>query len=291
MSRVPRPRPALAAWTATLSVTGVLAAAVAVGALSPPAKAPVRGTTTTTRPATTTTTTVPPNPRQVFAEAIAAVRTETAVHWVSRVRSGAYSISLVTNAGMVDGVQTMTVTSGGQTGHVTAILMGPVAYVMGDEVGLRAALYFNPTAASQEAGRWVALASAASSPQSERQLYSAVSAGLTMPSVIAAMDLPGTLSLLPPGKVDGRPAVGVRVSVPQPTGTSASGATPGATGTPSGPAISQELLFVRTSGLPLPEKVVFTAPHVTSTAFFGPWGRAPAAQVPPGAVPFDGAWQ
>jgi len=278
MPSLPRPRLARAARTVVLAVAGPMLVISAMKA--------------------TTTTTVPPNPRQLFASAIAAAKTESAVHWVSHVRSRSYSISLVTTAGMADGTQSMTVRSGSQTGHVSAILIGPVAYVLGDEVGLRAVLYFSPTAASQEAGRWLVLASAATGPQSERQLYDEVSSGLTISSIIAAIDLNGTSSLVPGGSVGGRAVLGVRVSVPAAAGTSTTAGTPGTTavagaaGAPaSSPSPTQEVLYLRASGLPLPVKVVLTSPHVTSTVVFGPWGHAPDAQVPVAAVPFQVAWQ
>jgi hypothetical protein len=214
----------------------------------------------------------PGSPLAVLATALAAARSEAAVDWTSHQHAGAYTATVVTEAGRRDGLQTITIGKGAQSGRVSAVLIGPKAYVHGDDFGLQANLGFTALAADVEAGRWLVVGS--SSP-SDQAAYGAVAGGMTVPSVVSQLiNLTGSLSLTPARTVHGQPVVGVRATVPARAGV---------------PAI-QEVLYVHRGGRPLPVEMVVTGGGEPDTTVFGPWGQPPAAHPPAGAIPFDVAW-
>lgn len=214
----------------------------------------------------------PPSPSQLLSTVLAATRSETAVEWTSKVQQGGITATLVTEAGRADGVESITFDKGAQSGHVVAVLVGKEAYVRADDFGLEAYLGFDPLAAHVEASRWLVLRPP--SPYGQAA-YGTLVTPMTVPWVVSQLtSVTDPLTLLPTTTVDGHAVVGLRAAVHAGSG---------------GPAV-HEVIYVPTSGQPLPVEIVVKGGGVSVITSFGPWGRAPAAYAQAGAVPVRLGW-
>jgi len=214
----------------------------------------------------------PRTPSQLLSAALAATRSEAAVELTSREHAGTITATGVTEAGKTDGTQSITVDRGAQSGHVVAVLVGPKAYVRANDFGLEL-LGFDALAADVEASRWLVLGPG--SPYGQAA-YEALVSGLTVSSVVSQLTsmTSGPLSLLPATTVDAQAVVGLQATVPS------------GNGVPAG----HEVLYVRSSGQPLPVETVVTQGGDSNVTVFGPWGRPPAASAEAGAIPVRLGW-
>ncbi len=215
---------------------------------------------------------VPPSPSQLLSAALAAIRSKAAVELTSHEHAGTITATGITDAGRADGTQSLTVDRGTQSGHVITVLIGPKAYVRVNDFGLEV-LGFDALAANVEASRWLVLGPG--SPYG-RAAYEVLVSGMTVASLVSQLTPMASepLSLLPATTVDAQAVVGLQVTVPAGSGV---------------PAV-HEVLYVRSSGQPLPVETVFTEGGDSNVTVFGPWGRPPAAFAQAGAVPVRLGW-
>jgi len=229
------------------------AVALAVAALSPAASA--EGSRTSS------------NPEQLLQAALTAARAEPGVHWTVSSRAGGRTLTEQTEAGKSVGEQLITLHEGSSSGRVTIVLVDQIAYLRGNAFALRSYMDFTTAAATQEAGRWLAMRNTVPD-------YQAVAAGLTVASTVAQLEMTGKLSWGPSRLIGGHRATGIRGST-----------VPSAIA----PAFSQ-VLYVRATGTPLIVEAVQTYKGQTGDISFGPWIAPPVARAPSGAVPFASSW-
>jgi hypothetical protein len=195
---------------------------------------------------------------------------QESVHWMS---TGSYeSKSLVnsTDAGRSVGIQKITYTSSGSTGHVTVELVGGVLYIRGDAMTLEGYMGLKAARATAIANRWFSM-------RNNVPDYQAVVAGLTISTTIPELNMSGSITYGPDQKVNGEQTAVLRGKTV---------ANVADTGAPSMP----QTLYVASSGKPLPVKVVDDYEGSLSTATFSNWGEAIRVTAPSHAVPFSSTW-
>jgi hypothetical protein len=183
------------------------------------------------------------------------------VHYVSVQRAGADRIVEVADAAWDQGVQRITVTHAGQTGHVTVIVTPGSAYVKGDTFALTNYMGYKPAAATTYSERWIEI------PSSDHD-YNAVSSDVTMPQAVQ-LYVPTPMWLNSSADVQGQPAIGV------------SGVKPATTTSPP----VTITLFARATGAPLPIEQDIVKGAYTATITFSRWNErvrvaAPASPTP-----------
>ncbi|MGH9105668.1 MAG: hypothetical protein ACRDZX_07505, partial [Acidimicrobiales bacterium] len=207
--------------------------------------------------------------QQLVAAAISAANSERAVTWRGSERAGGQSVVEVARAGRGDGTETLDAHLAGEHLSVQVVLVGGTAYVRSDELGLALVVGLNPTAAKQEAGKWIAV------PQSAGTLYTSLANGLTVSSATSILDMVGSLSVAPGPTVHGQRVLAV-------TEVHHSGLT-SVTNT----------AYIRARGVPLPVEVVQRTTGTQNLAqrvVFSAWGRLPVSKPPQGAVAFKPSW-
>jgi hypothetical protein len=181
---------------------------------------------------------------------------------------GGMTISLQASSGRVDGLRSETISDSGESGQVSTILDGGVAYVPGNYLGLRAFMDFTDAAATGEAGHWIF---AQRTKPAQALVYYALASGLTVPSLVAQLPMLGTLTEAPLSVVQGQDVYGVKgdkaldTSVP-------------------------EVLYVRATGSHLPVELTSNYKGASVTLVFGAWGHPPSVSAPAKAVPLATSW-
>lgn len=211
-------------------------------------------------------------PSQILAAARAATLSEAAVDWKGTEQAGHLLVSVATQAGRVDGLQTVTFykpAAAGKpavaVGQVSEVRFGKILYVEGNEIGLNH-VDFRSCAAQAEAGKWIAVTSS-------QNLYSRIAVDMSVSTTSQLLlSLATPMTKVGTSKVQGYSVVGIRGAVVL-----------------SGKTKVQRVLYVRTSGLPLPVEYVQST-GVVSNAVFGPWGKAPKVQVPANPERYNQAW-
>ncbi|MGO9661289.1 MAG: hypothetical protein ACLP7F_23410 [Acidimicrobiales bacterium] len=228
---------------------------------------PTATTPTTTTPTTTTpTTTATASPAQVLASAIFAAAGQRALDWRQTVTEGVDSYTQMTQAGRRDGTSAITVRVGKVVLRLNWALIGKTVYFTGNANALSGALGFTPSAAKQEAGKWISVTAAAG------DLFSELSSYLTVSSITTSLDLVGEMTLLPATTVRGQAVLGIQ-----------------------GIRLSEEekvteTIYVRATGAPLPVELRQTGQGATGYTYFGPWGQPPRAKAPQGALKLSKTW-
>lgn len=213
----------------------------------------------------------PSSPAALLAAALTAARSEPGGNWVSTSTGNGFSLVERTKVARDAGVQTITARTAGHTGQIKAVLTGGSAYFKADDFGLQV-FDFSTSAAKAEAGKWISLRPSVTSQAAE---YQVVAAGLTVASTVTEIALTGPLSETTPTSVAGVAVVGIKGDAPS---------------VGSMPAGTTEVLYVRTSGTPLPVKAVQTYHGDSSTVVFSHWGSVPAVPKPASSVPFEPGW-
>jgi len=166
------------------SLVGAAVVAVALGAL--PAGA--ASTTTTTAAAgtdatgSTTTTTKPVSPKSLLATSLAAARSQKSVHFEADSTLGTQSIDITADVAATKSRETIVVTSGGQSGHVSARMVHRAVYFKGDTTGLEGYLGMASTLAPKYAGTWIRF-----SPSDPT--YKAISKAMSMASAVGQISV------------------------------------------------------------------------------------------------------
>jgi hypothetical protein len=210
-------------------------------------------------------------PGQLLSASLAAARREAGVDWVGTSHVSDTSVTLTTKAGRQDGVQSINFRIGAKAGQVSIILVGTTVYLQGNVFGLQQYLGFSASAAQKETGHWLSIAEPDATLVT---IFETVAAGLTVSSTVSELAMSGPLTETAAKKVSGQNVVGIR------------GTTLPDSETPSTP----QVLYVKSTGEHLPVEAVQLYKTETSSEVLGPWGQAPPAHAPAGAVPFQVSW-
>lgn len=218
----------------------------------------------TTSSATTTTT--PLTASQLLVSVIAAVDAEPAADWtISQAPR-----FVTTDAGRADCARTITTLGfGGQAAaHLRVVLAGKKVYFLGNSVALADSLLLKPAIANQEAGKWLV-----ASPSARFEGFTSICTVSSLARELASVATMGSLSLLPGTTVRSQSVVGIKATEDR----------QGTTNT--------EILYVEATGAPLPVELgIGIGFSLSSSWFFGPWGRVPDAKAPKDAVPIVKSW-
>ena len=208
-----------------------------------------------------------PSPASLVTASLAAARAQTSFQSVSAGSGNGESGTMTTRSGRTSGIQFISITKGGSTGHVTVELRDHMAYVKGDSFALQMYMGFTSAASKKEANRWLSLA-----PSNVD--FSTVAAGLTVNSVVSELEMTGPFSATFQSVVGGERVDGVRgMSKPQ-----------------SGVPALKTVLYFRANGLPLPVEEVEMYKGQTSAVKLGKWNAPIGLENPTHAIPLLPAW-
>jgi hypothetical protein len=169
-------------------------------------------------------------------------------------------VTFVSDAGLEQGIQRITYRKGGQTGHVTVMVTANTAYIRGDAFVLLNYFGFRRISAVNYSGRWVRY------PRRDRA-YAAVSAGVTLQSLVDGLAVKGKLASAPGNTIDGQQVLGV-------TGKASSSA---------GTVV--DTVYARAAGSPLPMRQVTTrGPKDVTTTIFSKWSGPVTVTAPKASV-------
>jgi hypothetical protein len=208
-----------------------------------------------------------PSPAKLLATSLAACRAESSVQWISSGSLNGESGTITTTSGRTTGIQMISVTKGGSTGHVTVELTNNTGYIKGDSFALHIYMGFTSAAAKKEANRWLSLAP--SNPD-----FSAVTAGLTVSSIASELEMTAPFTTTPQSVVLGEHVDGVR----------------GLSKAQSGVPAMKTVLYFRAKGLPLPVEQTQVYEGHTSAVKFVKWNVPTVLESPSGAIPLLVAW-
>jgi hypothetical protein len=204
---------------------------------------------------------------KLLSEVQSAVASQRGFQWSYKgVEIGATEYE-TTYVGKDAGSQSVTIVKSTGKGSVSVIVVGAVAYLKANTLGLEEA-GFEPSAAQAEAGKWISVTEATGS------FYQSVAGGLTSASVSAEL----TMS----APVTERRSRVLRQNVIELKGTAAPAAQVD-TGT-------VDSLYVAASGSPLPVELVQYVSGIGSTYIYSHWGQVPRVSAPRGAIAYEASW-
>ena len=199
---------------------------------------------------------------------IAAADGERSVKVVSTGSLGSVRLTITGTAGIGSGTQKIDYDLDGVSHYVQIVLVNDVVYVEGDATVLEKYMGLKTNEAKAVAGKWFKMFSNVSD-------YAAVSAGLTVDSVVSAITMSGAIRALANQKLDGKSVVAL-------VGHSVASSV-------NGPSLP-ETLYAAARGKPLPIKVVQTESGHTGTITFADWNQAFAVGVPSTTLTFQSSW-
>jgi hypothetical protein len=209
-------------------------------------------------------------PSQVLAAAGAAAKGQRSFHYVATDRQSGQSVTIAGDVSKTEGTQKIVANIGGQTGHVTVILVGGSAYFRGDAAGLHGFMQLSAPLASGYANQWISVTMGEPG-------YAEIAAGLTTASALSQVEIAKPITLRGQTKKMGQQVLIVG-------GTES--------GMPNGSAKQVTIpvrLYVNASGPPLP--VLFSATWVVGhssqvqTVSFSHWREPVHVTVPASPVP------
>jgi len=197
-------------------------------------------------------------PGTILARAQAAAHRTGSATVLVQVTQASQTETLASLTNRTEGFQV--ITAGNESAQVA--LVDGTAYIRGNEAALTNYFGFPSSDASQFAQRWVSIRSSDSG-------YDDVTGGVTLDSVLRALDPTGALQTGPPTSVGGISVVGV-------TGTSKT---------------SNATVFVETTGAHLPVRAVVTSGSGSSrdtvVIQFTHWGKPLDIKAPGNAIPIS----
>jgi len=191
-----------------------------------------------------------------YAAVLAAMQSQRSVHYIATERAGTTHVTYVGDIGATQGIQRVVFSARGRTGQVTEVVSNHRAWIRGDAFALSQFLAFPDAIATKYAGRWVNV------PSSD---YAGVAEDVTLGSAIDTLKLKAPFAAVPATRIDGRSVIGIR-------GRSSSGG-----------VTTDETLYARAAGLPLPVAEVGTGQAATNVAF-SRWNEAVRVIVPSHAL-------
>jgi hypothetical protein len=184
------------------------------------------------------------------------------VHFTSVASQGGVTIHVTGDTGATSGTQTLSVTNGKLSEHVTATVVGSTGYVNANSTALHYVIGLSTSQANKYANKWLYF------PTSNSALAQLVS-GLLNSQVSAELQMSGPYSYGPLTTVGGQQAVAIRGTVSTSSGSKA-------------PVV----LYVPASGKPTPIKEV-TNPGASAhssaihgTVTFTNWGEKTSEKAP-----------
>jgi hypothetical protein len=187
-------------------------------------------------------------PSGLLASILKAGDAEKAVRYVSSFSDGPVSLRQVADVGASQGVQHTTYTKSGRSGHVTVLVISNTAYLRGDAFALANYNGLPSAIATKYADVWIMI------PRTSGA-YATVTAGVTLPSTIAELNISGVIIAVPPTSVSGQRVVGVK-------GTSKD----------AGQTITITL-FARASSSPLPVEELTARGAVRGSVVLSKWNE------------------
>lgn len=146
------------------------------------------------------------SPADLYRSAISAASAKLSVHYVSVSNLGGDSETMIGDAALDRGIQRITYSHGGKTGHVTVVVVKAVAYVNGDAFTLTNYMGLTGAQASRYAGRWFHL-------EPPNGAYAAVAEAVRMDSFVSELEMPAPYTAAPAASFGGHSGTGVRTTV------------------------------------------------------------------------------
>lgn len=143
------------------------------------------------------------SPKALRLSILAAARAQHSVHYVGT-SVGPVRTQIVGDAATDRGIQRITFTRGGKTGHVTVVVVKRTAYIRGDAFTLNTYMELPAPGAARYAGRWISVAHS-------NRAYADIAAEVTLSSFVGGLDLGGK-TVRVSGTFGGRKVVGVRMT-------------------------------------------------------------------------------
>jgi hypothetical protein len=143
------------------------------------------------------------SPTALRASILAAARTQHSVHYDST-SVGPVRTQIVGDAAADRGIQRITFTQSGKTGHVTVVVIKRTAYIRGDAFTLNTYMELPAPGAARYANRWISVAHA-------NRAFADIAADVTLGSFVQSLNLGGK-TVRVTGTVGGRKVVGVRMT-------------------------------------------------------------------------------
>jgi hypothetical protein len=199
------------------------------------------------------------SPDRLVSSALAAARAQRSVHYVTAAVSSTVSVRMVGDAALDRGIQRITYSKAGKSGHVTVLVVANTAYVRGDFFALASYMGFSRAAATRYAGRWIKV------PHTARG-YPTVSEAVRLRSTIKEIALPSPRVALPESVLNGQRVIGVRN-----------------TSMVSGHRVTTTL-YVRAAGLRLPVAEETRASGTRISVTFSKWNQPVNVSAPTGAT-------
>ena len=203
------------------------------------------------------------SPKQLRAAMLKAASARHSVHYVSTSSAPGHSVRIVADVGRGRGIQRITVTSHGNSGPATVLVVGRSAYIRGDAFTLHNFFPLTQAQAVRYAGKWISIPATSGA-------YSAVAADATFASFLADL-LPSEHLALVRATIAGRKSLGVRGTVAQ------------------GGLELVETVYAPAGGTPLPfeEKAAPAGHPGTSLAHMSRWNEPVRVAAPAHAVPLS----
>jgi hypothetical protein len=202
------------------------------------------------------------SPLAVRAAILKAASAKHSVHYVTLSAKPGARMTMVSDVAADRGIQRVTFSLSGRTGHATTLVVKSTVYIRGDAFALHAYMRFPTTFASRYAGRWLSI------PRTS-PVYRPAAIDVTFASFISDA-LPRHHLAVVRGMVGGRKLIGLRGTAPE------------------GGSLT---LYVPTSGSLLPiegKEIVRGAHHATSRVSMSRWNEPVRVHAPAGAIPLPG---
>jgi hypothetical protein len=257
----PRRASRVLAAVALFVATGVIAAGIGVGGVLLVRHFQTTSSTPTSPTATPGSSSGAAEARALYQQAVTATGASTGFHYVA-VSSGGDAQTIVGDAGLTSGRQTITFVANCGTEQFSLLLVGSTVYFQGNTPAIEDQLGVSATAAPTLESKWVTVASG-DGP------YSVLQPGITSASQSTQMPLTATSST----NVEVGGASAIRIS----------GIVPPANDLPAG---TGSLVIAKNSDLPITytSSVSEGAVVLDFNTTFSAWGTAPTVSAPAGSV-------
>lgn len=199
-------------------------------------------------------------PGDVYRAAIVAAGSQHTVHYVSKSNIGGDAETMVGDAARDRGIQRITYTHAGTTGHATVLVVRTTAYVRGDTFSLTKYLGLTSAQAARYTGRWFYLKPPTSA-------YAAVAEAVRMGSFVDELLMPGPYTAAPDASFGGKRRHGVRTKL-----------------TNNGQTALVSLYIADDTKLPVAQVIEGATGKITTT--LGKWNERVSLAAPHGALAF-----
>jgi hypothetical protein len=210
--------------------------------------------------AVATTAAAATSPGDTYQAAIVALGTQHTVHYVSTSNLGGDAETMVGDAARDRGIQRITYSHAGTTGHVTVLVVKTTAYVHGDAFALTSYLGLTSAQAARYSGRWFYL-------RPPGNAYATVAEAVRMGSFVDELLMPGPYTVAPVKSFAGKRYTGVRTKL-----------------TRSGQTAVVSLYIAAGTHLPVAQVIEGSTGKITTT--LGKWNERVSLTAPHGALGF-----